>query len=128
MPEHSLVTEAMIVITQTAFFVILFVAMKTALVDRRRTSYRNMKEDWLLHAAAYFAMFVLIIIFMTPLHSYAFVHYIVPMVLVICAGIVSRDVYIAVKRKDLHIPVSSEPEPVKEKVKVSAKDNDFNYY
>ena len=118
----------MIVVTQTAFYVILFVAMKTALVDRRRVSYRKMKEDWMLHAAAYFAMFVLIIIFMTPLHSYAFIHYIVPMVLTICVGIVGRDVYVAVKRKDSMAPVKDEPQPVQEKAKPGVKDNDFNYF
>jgi len=117
------------VITQTAFYVILFVAMKKALVDRRRTSYRKMKEDWLLHAAAYFAMFVMIVILMTPLHSYAFIHYIVPMVLVICAGIVGRDVYTTLKHKDMPSHVPSDPEPAApEKKKVRAKDNDFNYF
>jgi len=92
-PEHSLVTEVMIVVTQTAFYVILFLALKKTLVDSRRRSYNRMKEDWMIHAAVYFAIFVLIVILMTPLHSYAFIHYIVPSVLCICAGIVIRDVY-----------------------------------
>jgi hypothetical protein len=86
--NHTNATEFVIILSQSVFFVLLFLLMKKALIDSRGMmyDYNRIQEEKLQLGAIFFAIFVFIALLMVPLESYEFVHFVVPLtyIIIIC--------------------------------------------
>jgi hypothetical protein len=93
---HNNSTEFLIVISQTVFFVLLFLILKSALVDRRGMMYSKQRilEERLQLVAIFFSIFVLVGIVMIPLESYEYAHFVIPITYVVMVCIVGYELYI----------------------------------
>ena len=98
--NHSNATE-LIIVSQTVFFVLLFLLMKSALIDRRGMmhSYDRIMEEKLQLCAIFFAMFVFLALLMIPMHSYEFIHFVVPLTYLIVCGIIFWEINTVYKKK-----------------------------
>ena len=99
---HNTSTEFLIVISQTVFFVLLFLMLKSGLVDRRGMMYnkRRIQEEMFQLGAIFFAIFVIIGILMIPLESYEYAHFVIPLTFIILVVIVVLEVYMVFSRDD----------------------------
>lgn len=95
---HSIVTEVELIVTQTFFYIVLFVLLKKTLIDKRGMldSYERFNEDKLQIIAIYFAIIVFIALIMLSIHSYEFKHFVVPITfgIILCIiGMETRNVF-----------------------------------
>lgn len=104
--NHTHATEFLIILSQTVFFVLLFLVLKNALVDRRGMmhSYERIQEERLQLVAIFFAIFVFVALVMLPLQSYEFVHYVVPIVYITIVGLIGWEVNGAYKKRGASLP------------------------
>lgn len=129
--NHTNATEFLIITSQTVFFVLLFLLMKSALIDRRGMmyDYDRIQEEKLQLGAIFFAIFVFLAMLMIPLQSYEFVHFVVPITyMVICGIIVWEITHKRNNNKSLPGPSNSPPfnvveQPVNSKVVGTAAGN-----
>ena len=72
--QFSFLTEALIIISQTSFFIMLFFIIKGFLLDNFNimNDALQLKKNALLVASVYFSIIVVISIFMLPLINYEF--------------------------------------------------------
>lgn len=107
--NHSNATEFLIIVSQTVFFVLLFLLMKSALIDRRGMmhSYDRIMEEKLQLGAIFFSIFVFLALLMIPMHSYEFIHFVVPLTYIIVFGIIIWEINIVYKKKDSKLPTRS---------------------
>lgn len=95
---HNTSTEVLIVISQTVFFVLLFLLLKNWLVDKRGMlgSKERINEELLQIIAIFFAIFVMVGLFMIPIESYEYAHYVVPITYCIMVLIIGWEIYVVV--------------------------------
>lgn len=107
---HTHATEFLIILSQTVFFVLLFILLKSALIDRRGMMYDSarIEEEKLQLMAIFFAIFVVIGILMIPLESYEFIHYVVPLTYFTMLSIIAYELY-TVYKKNENKPVTPRP-------------------
>ena len=107
--NHTHATEFLIIVSQTVFFVLLFLLMKSALIDRRGMmhNYERIQDEKLQLGAIFFAIFVLLGILMIPLESYEFVHYVIPLTYFIVIGLIIWEINVVYKKRGTTLPVSS---------------------
>lgn len=93
---HNTSTEVLIIISQTVFFVLLFLLLKNGLVDRRGmlSSKERINEEMFQIMAIFFAIFVIIALFMIPIESYEYAHFVVPITFSIMLMIVIWELYV----------------------------------
>lgn len=93
---HNNSTEFLIIVSQTVFFVLLFLMLKSALVDRRGMMYNKQRimEERLQLVAIFFSIFVVVGIVMIPLESYEYAHFVVPITYVVMMCIVGYELYV----------------------------------
>jgi uncharacterized membrane protein YsdA (DUF1294 family) len=111
---HNNSTEFLIVISQTVFFVLLFLMLKSALVDRRGMMYdkNRIVEEKLQLLAIFFAIFVFVGIIMIPLESYEYAHFVIPLTYFIMMSILGFELYIVFNRDQDNERRSMSPTPV----------------
>lgn len=99
---HNTSTEFLIIISQTVFFVLLFLMLKNGLVDRRGMMYskQRVKEEMLQLCAIFFAIFVIVGIIMIPLESYEYAHFVIPITYIIMVSLVGWELYVVFNRED----------------------------
>lgn len=99
---HNNSTEFLIIVSQTVFFVLLFLMLKSGLVDRRGMMYsrQRVKEEMLQLGAIFFAIFVIVGILMIPLESYEYAHFVVPITYIVIFSIVGWELYVVFNRGD----------------------------
>ena len=92
---HNTSTEILIIVSQTVFFILLFLMLKHGLVDRRGmlSSKERINEDMFQIMAIFFAIFVIIGIFMIPIESYEYAHFILPITFCLMFLITGYEVY-----------------------------------
>lgn len=92
--NHSFITESQLIISQTFFYVCLFIALKKTLIDKRgmMDSYSRFNEEKLQIGAIYFAIVVLIVLMMLSIHSYEFKHFVIPITFTIIGGIILYEI------------------------------------
>lgn len=105
--QHSNATEFVIILSQTVFFVFLFLLMKSALIDRRgmMNSQERIMEEKLQIGAIFFAIFVFLGLLMIPMHSYEFVHYVVPITYIVIIGLIAWEINTVFKKKPQSPPI-----------------------
>lgn len=105
---HNNSTEFLIIVSQSVFFVLLFLMLKSGLVDRRGMMYdkRRIKEEGVQLAAIFFAIFVLIGIMMIPMESYEYSHFVVPITYIVMIAVIGWELYV-VFNTDLKTIVST---------------------
>lgn len=93
--NHNMSTEILIVTSQTVFFVLLFLLLKSWLIDKRGmlNSQEKIREDVLQIIAIFFSIFVVVGLFMIPVESYEYAHYVVPITYTVMIIIVLWEVY-----------------------------------
>lgn len=93
---HSYATEALLVISQTCFFVFLFIFLKRTLLDNRgmMSTKNNFKENGPQIGAILFAILVLIALMMIPLQNYEYAEAVVISTVLIMFLVVARDIVI----------------------------------
>jgi hypothetical protein len=93
--NHKLVTEILIVVSQTIFYVFLFFLIKNGLVDRQKMmhSKESLRDNGPQLFAIYFAIFVFIALLMIPLDSYEFATYVVLLTYSIMMIVIAYEVY-----------------------------------
>ena len=93
---HNTSTEVLIIVSQTVFFVLLFLLLKNGLIDRRGmlSSKERIKDEIFQIMAIFFAIFVIIAIFMIPIESYEYAHYIFPVSYLVMILILGWEFYI----------------------------------
>ena len=93
---HNTSTEVLIIISQTVFFVLLFLLLKNGLVDRRGmlSSKERINDEMFQIMAIFFAIFVIIGLFMIPIESYEYAHFVVPITYVLMIIIVGWELYV----------------------------------
>lgn len=96
MTEHNTSTEVLIIISQTVFFILLFLLLKNGLVDRRGmlSSKERINEDLFQILAIFLAIFVIIALFMIPIESYEYAHFVVPITFSIMLIIILWEFYV----------------------------------
>lgn len=74
--EHSISTELLIVISQTVFFILLFLSLKYSIIDRYgwMDSKEQIQKNLLPIIAIYFAILTIISVIMIPLQYYEYGH------------------------------------------------------
>lgn len=74
--EHTVATELLIVISQTVFFVFLFLILKYGIVDRQgwMEDKDKVKENIIPLTAVFFAILTIISVIMIPLQYYEYGH------------------------------------------------------
>jgi hypothetical protein len=99
--EHSHATEGLIVVSQTVFFVFLFIFLKKTLIDNRgmMANKRKMDENSLQLGAIFFAIVVFLGLMMIPLIHYEYAEVVLVLVAVAVGGIIIYDV-----RRVMRIP------------------------
>lgn len=92
---HNNSTEFLIIVSQTVFFVLLFLILKSALVDRRGMMHSKQRivEERLQLIAIFFAIFVVVGIIMIPLESYEYAHFVIPITYMLMLSIVAFEMY-----------------------------------
>jgi uncharacterized membrane protein YsdA (DUF1294 family) len=122
--QHSNATEFVIILSQSVFFVFLFLLMKSALIDRRgmMNSQERIMEEKLQIGAIFFAIFVFLGLLMIPMHSYEFVHYVVPITYIVIIGLIAWEINTVFKKKSQSPPVKLFNVPKKAPVVVSVDD------
>jgi hypothetical protein len=92
---HNTSTEVLIIISQTVFFILLFLLLKNGLVDRRGmlSSKERINDEMFQIMAIFFAIFVIIALFMIPIESYEYAHFVVPITFCLMFIIVGWEVY-----------------------------------
>jgi hypothetical protein len=93
---HNTSTEILIITSQTVFFILLFLLLKNGLIDRRGmlNSKDRVNDEIFQIMAIFFAIFVIIGMFMIPIESYEYAHFVVPITYVIMIIIVAWEFYI----------------------------------
>lgn len=93
---HNTSTEVLIIISQTVFFVLLFLLLKNGLVDRRGmlSSKERINDEMFQIMAIFFAIFVIIGLFMIPIESYEYANFVVPITYFIMIIIVTWELYV----------------------------------
>lgn len=76
---HNVSTEILIIISQTVFYTLLFLMLKSALVDKRgmMSGKEQLKENAFQLVAIFFAIYVFIGLLMIPLDSYYYAKWVV---------------------------------------------------
>jgi Ca2+/Na+ antiporter len=74
--EHTVATEILIIVSQSIFFVFLFVILKYGIVDRQgwMNDKEKIRENAIPLIAIYFAILTMIGILMIPLQNYEYGH------------------------------------------------------
>jgi hypothetical protein len=96
MTAHNASTEALLIISSTVFYIVLFLIMKHGLVDKRGmlSSKARVRSDASQISAVFFTIFVLIALFMLPIDSYEYSHYVIPLTYIIMITVVGYEVYV----------------------------------
>ena len=113
--NHNISTEVLIVTSQVVFFVLPFLILKNALIDRRNllADYNSMVDNAPIIAALYFAIFMFVSLLMFLTESYAYAFYVVTIALVLMVGIAGYDVFNAWNvRSDRDVPAVVEEKGV----------------
>lgn len=74
--EHSVLTEILIVVSQTVFFILLFMSLKYGIIDRYgwMDSKEQIQKNLLPIVAIYFAILTILSVIMIPLQYYEYGH------------------------------------------------------
>ena len=99
---HNTSTEFLIIISQTVFFVLLFLMLKNGLIDRRGMMYskQRVKEEMLQLCAIFFAIFVILGIIMIPLNSYEYAHFVIPITYIIMVSLICWELYVVFNKEE----------------------------
>jgi len=92
--DYNLATEGLIIVSQTVFFVVLFLLIKSFLLDNFgiMNDMETLRRNALQIAAIYFAIIVFICIGMCPLYHYEFALIVVIGVAISVMAIIYRDI------------------------------------
>lgn len=93
---HDVSTEILLVASSTVFYLVLFLILKSTLIDKRGilSSKEAVRAEIPQISAVLFAIFVLIGIFMIPIDSYEYSHYVIPLTFGIMVSIVAYELYV----------------------------------
>lgn len=107
--NHSYATEFLIIVSQTVFFIMIFLVLKSALIDKRGMmySYDRIMDEKLQLGAIFFAIFVFLALLMIPMHSYEFVHYVVPLTYLIIFGLLFWEFSVVYQKRHDKLPTRS---------------------
>lgn len=99
---HNTSTEILIIMSQTVFFVLLFLLLKNWLIDKRGMlgSKERINEELYQIIAIFFAILVIVGLFMIPIESYEYAHYVVPITYVVIILIIGWEVYFVTYRAE----------------------------
>jgi hypothetical protein len=109
--EHSHATEGLIVVSQTVFFVFLFIFLKKSLIDNRgmMSSRSQLNENSLQLVAIFFAIFVFLGVLMLPLIHYEYAEVVVILTASVVAVLVAHDLRKILKDDNVTAPRQSGP-------------------
>ena len=101
--KHGVTTEGLIIISQTVFFVMIFLLLKNALIDRRGMmyDYNRIREEKLQLAALFFAILVFLSLLMIPVLSYEFVHLVIPLTFLVVFSLIGYEIYAVYQQRTL---------------------------
>ena len=104
--NHTYATEFLIIMSQTVFFLLIFLILKHGLIDRRGMmhDYNRILEERLQLGAIFFAIIVFIALLMIPLESYEFGHFVIPITYIIIVGVIIWEILLKRNGKSLPGP------------------------
>ena len=102
--KHSKATEALIVVSQTVFFIVLFVFIKSYLLDNFgiMNDEESLKKNALQIGAIYFSIIVFISVIMIPLYHYEYAIIVIIGVIISISVIIFQDIAKTLRGENKH--------------------------